>query len=40
MNHIKLLLLLHLEEEDLIPDMFTAIVNEYNSDNKLDKFVY
>ena len=26
--------------EDLIPDMFTAIVEEYNSDNKLDKFVY
>ena len=26
--------------EDLIPDMFTAIVKEYNSDNKLDKFVY
>ena len=26
--------------EDLIPDMFTAIVKEYNTDNKLDKFVY
>lgn len=26
--------------EDLIPDMFTAIVDEYNQDNKLDKFVY
>ena len=26
--------------EDLIPDMFTAIVDEYNSENKLDKFVY
>ena len=26
--------------EDLIPDMFSAIVKEYNSDNKLDKFVY
>ena len=26
--------------EDLIPDMFTAIVDEYNTDNKLDKFVY
>ena len=26
--------------EDLIPDMFTAIVKEYNKDNKLDKFVY
>ena len=26
--------------EDLIPDMFTAIVQEYNTDNKLDKFVY
>ena len=26
--------------EDLIPDMFTAIVNEYNKENKLDKFVY
>ena len=26
--------------EDLIPDMFTAIVEEYNTDNKLDKFVY
>ena len=30
---------LHLVE-DLIPDMFTAIVEEYNTDNKLDKFVY
>lgn len=26
--------------EDLIPDMFTAIVEEYNTNNKLDKFVY
>ena len=26
--------------EDLIPDMFTAIVNEYNTENDLDKFVY
>ena len=26
--------------EDLIPDMFTAIIDEYNTDNKLDKFVY
>ena len=26
--------------EDLIPDMFTAIVKEYNTNNKLDKFVY
>ena len=26
--------------EDLIPDMFTAIVNEYNTKNNLDKFVY
>ncbi len=26
--------------EDLIPDMFSAIVKEYNLDNKLDKFVY
>ena len=26
--------------EDLIPDMFTAIVNEYNSENNLDKFVF
>lgn len=26
--------------EDLIPDMFTAIVKEYNTDNKLNKFVY
>ena len=26
--------------EDLIPDMFTAIVNEYNTANKLNKFVY
>ena len=26
--------------EDLIPDMFTAIVNEYNTENNLDKFVY
>tara|TARA_B100000902_G_scaffold398522_1_gene465583 strand:- start:6649 stop:7395 length:747 start_codon:yes stop_codon:yes gene_type:complete len=26
--------------EDLIPDMFTAIVEEYNKGNKLDKFVY
>jgi hypothetical protein len=26
--------------EDLIPDMFTAIVNEYNTENSLDKFVY
>ena len=26
--------------EDLIPDMFTAIVNEYNTANNLDKFVY
>ena len=26
--------------EDLIPDMFTAIVDEYNTNNKLDKFVY
>lgn len=26
--------------EDLIPDMFTSIVEEYNTNNKLDKFVY
>lgn len=26
--------------EDLIPDMFTAIVKEYNSENNLSKFVY
>ncbi|MDC0029164.1 DUF3050 domain-containing protein [bacterium] len=26
--------------EDLIPDMFSAIVNEYNTENNLDKFVY
>ena len=26
--------------EDLIPDMFTAIVNEYNTENNLRKFVY
>ena len=26
--------------EDLIPDMFTAIVNEYNTKNNLNKFVY
>lgn len=26
--------------EDLIPDMFSAIVKEYNDENKLDKFVY
>jgi hypothetical protein len=26
--------------EDLIPDMFTAIVEEYNANNRLDKFVY
>jgi len=26
--------------EDLIPDMFTAIVKEYNTNNNLDKFVY
>ena len=26
--------------EDLIPDMFSEIVNQYNNDNKLDKFVY
>ena len=26
--------------EDLIPDMFTAIVDEYNTKNNLDKFVY
>jgi len=26
--------------EDLIPDMFTEIVKEYNTNNKLDKFVY
>ena len=26
--------------EDLIPDMFTAIVEEYNTNNKLDKFLY
>lgn len=26
--------------EDLIPDMFTAIVKEYNSENHLSKFVY
>ena len=26
--------------EDLIPYMFTAIVNEYNTANNLDKFVY
>jgi hypothetical protein len=26
--------------EDLIPDMFTAIVKEYNSKNNLSKFVY
>ena len=26
--------------EDLIPDMFTAIVEEYNSNNNLNKFLY
>lgn len=26
--------------EDLIPDMFTSIVNEYNTKNNLDKFLY
>jgi hypothetical protein len=26
--------------EDLIPDMFTAIVDEYNTENNLNKFVY
>jgi len=26
--------------EDLIPDMFTAIVNDLSKENKLDKFVY
>jgi hypothetical protein len=26
--------------EDLIPDMFTSIVDEYNTDNNLNKFVY
>ena len=26
--------------EDLIPDMFTAIVEGYNENNRLDKFVY
>ena len=26
--------------EDLIPDMFTSIVKEYNTSNKLDKFIY
>ena len=26
--------------EDLIPDMFTSIVKGYNTNNKLDKFVY
>ncbi|MDA9634579.1 DUF3050 domain-containing protein [bacterium] len=26
--------------EDLIPDMFTAIVDEYNTENNLDKFTY
>ena len=26
--------------EDLIPDMFTAIVEGYNTNNRLDKFVY
>ena len=26
--------------EDLIPDMFTSIVEQYNTNNKLDKFVY
>ena len=26
--------------EDLIPDMFTAIVNDLNKEHKLDKFVY
>mgnify|MGYP001203462540 CR=1 FL=1 len=26
--------------EDLIPDMFTAIVKEYNVNNKLDSFIY
>ncbi|MBU46020.1 MAG: heme oxygenase [Flavobacteriales bacterium] len=26
--------------EDLIPDMFTSIVEEYNTDNNLNKFVY
>ena len=26
--------------EDLIPDMFTSIVKEYNTNNNLDKFVY
>ena len=27
-------------KEDLIPDMFSVIVKEYNNENKLDKFVY
>ena len=26
--------------EDLIPDMFTAMVDKYNTKNNLDKFVY
>ena len=26
--------------EDLIPDMFTAIVKEYNTNNNLNKFIY
>ena len=26
--------------EDLIPDMFSSIVDEYNEDNNLDKFLY
>ena len=26
--------------EDLIPAMFTSIVEQYNTNNKLDKFVY
>ena len=26
--------------EDLIPDMFTSIVKEYNAENKLNKFMY
>ena len=26
--------------EDLIPDMFTSIVKEYNTSNKLDAFIY
>ena len=26
--------------EDLIPDMFTSIVEQYNTNNKLDKFLY